>query len=151
MTTLCIRQTSRNWRVFYQVGRIINLNTEKMRELIRNIFNSLQCEISILLILCCMIVTTISFKSGGEWNDIAVASSILGGFLLLGLLIWITVKLIARKEVRAMSDRPRIVIESISRLMFLYWIYITMSLIFAIIWAAFVVWDGIRSVRQITY
>lgn len=98
-----------------------------------------------------MIVTTISFKSGGEWNDIAVASSILGGFLLLGLLIWITVKLIARKEVRAMSDRPRIVIESISRLMFLYWIYITVGPIFAIIWAAFVLWDGIRSVRQITY
>lgn len=121
-----------------------------MKELIRNIFNSLQCEIAILVIVCCMIVTNLTFKSYGEWNDIAVVSSILGGFVLFSLLIWATVKLITQKEVRAMSDKPRLVIESISRLLFLYWIYIVSGPIFAIIWAVFVLWDGIRSVRQIT-
>lgn len=121
-----------------------------MKELIRNIFNSLQCEIAILVIVCCMIVTNLSYKYNGEWNDIAVVSSILGGLILFSLIIWITVRLINKKEIRAMSDKPRLVIETISRLLFLYWIYITAGPVFAMIWAVFVLWDGIRSVRQIT-
>lgn len=120
-----------------------------MKVLIRNIFNSSLCEVSILVIVCCMIVTNLSFKSYGGWNDIAVVSSILGGFVLLSLLIWATVKLITKKEVRAMSDKSRIVIESISRLLFLFWIYITTGPIFTIIWAVFVICDGFRSIKQL--
>lgn len=124
---------------------------KKMRERIRNIFNSRQCELSILIIVCFMIATNLSFKSYGGWNDIAVVSSILGVLVLLSLITWATVKLITKKEVRAMSDKPRIVLESISRLLFLYWIYITVGTIFAIIWAMFILWDGFRSVKQLSY
>ena len=115
----------------------------------RNIFNSSQCEISILVIICCMIITNLSLKYRGEWNVIGVVATILGGVVLLGLIVWTALKLVGQKAVKEMSAKSRLTIEMISRLLFLFWIYITGGVIFAIIWAVFIIWDGIRSLSKL--
>lgn len=116
---------------------------------IRNIFNSKESEISILVIVCCMIATNLSIQRSGNWTDVAVIASIISGLILFFLLVWATIKLITRKQVKEMPRKPRLIVESLSRLLFLYWIYITMGLIPAIVWAAFVLWAGFTSVRQL--
>lgn len=118
-----------------------------MRNRLKNIFNSSVSEISMLVIVCCMITTNVSIKANGAWTDIAVGSSIVGGVVLFGLLIWATYKLIARKEVNEMPAKPRIVVETCSRILFGYWLYITAGLLFAMIWVAIMVWDSAISIR----
>lgn len=95
-----------------------------------------------------MIATNLTNSYYGNWTDVAVIASLLGGITLVSLLIWATVKLITHKEVKEMPPKSRLIIESISRLLFLYWIYITVGLIPAIVWAAFILWDGITSVKR---
>lgn len=119
-----------------------------MRDQIKSIFNSKECEISILIIVCCLIATNLTNSYYGNWTDVAVIASLLGGITLVFLLTWATVKLITHKEVKEMPRKNRLIIESISRLLFLYWIYITVGLIPAIVWAAFVLCDGIKSVKR---
>lgn len=120
-----------------------------MRNVIRNISNSSVCEISILVIISCLISFNLSIDYNGKWNTIAVISVISGAVVLFGLLTWATVMLITGKEVREMSLKPRIIIETVSSLLFLNWLYITAGAIAAIIWGMFVVWDVIRNIRQI--
>lgn len=120
-----------------------------MRNLIRNISNSSVCEISILVIISCLISFNLSIDYNGKWNTIAVISVISGAVVLFGLLTWATVMLITGKEVREMSLKPRIIIETVSSLLFLNWLYIAAGAIAAIIWGMFVVWDVIRNIRQI--
>ena len=95
-----------------------------------------------------MIATNITNSYYENWTDVAVIASLFGGITLVFLLIWATVKLINHKEVKEMPRKNRLVIESLSRLLFLYWIYITVGLIPAIVWAAFILWDGITSVKR---
>lgn len=119
-----------------------------MRNQIKNIFNSKESEISILIIVCCMIANNLANSYYGNRTHVAVIASLLGGITLVFILIWATVKLIANKEVMEMPRKCRLIIESISRLLFLYWIYITVGLIPAIVWAAFILCDGITSVKR---
>lgn len=119
-----------------------------MRNRIRNIFNSTECELSMLVIVCCMIMTNLSLKHYSEWTNIAVLATVIGGVALLGLLIWAALMLITKREVREMPIKSRLIIESICRLLFLYWIYIVSGPILAIVWATFILWDGIRSFKQ---
>ena len=95
-----------------------------------------------------MIANILANSYYGNRTHIAVIASLLGGITLVFILIWATVKLIAHKEVKEMPRKSRLIIESISRLLFLYWIYITVGLILAIVWAAFILWDGITSVKR---
>ncbi len=120
-----------------------------MRNQIRTIFNSATCELSILLIIGSMIVTKLSKDHHNGWNDLAVVASCIGVVVLVFLIVWITVKLITKAEAHEMPIKSRLVIESISRLLFLYWIFITFNLIPAIIWAVIILWDGFRSVKQV--
>lgn len=120
-----------------------------MKNQLKNIFNSPVCEISFFIIVCSMVVTNTSIKANEVWTDIAVASVLGGGIVLFGLLIWATYKLIARKEVKEMSPKPRLILESCSRLLLVYWIYITIGQLFALIWAVLIIWDGVRSIRAV--
>ncbi len=120
-----------------------------MNNQIRNIFNSLVCEVSIAIIIGCMIITSLSIEPNGELNGVALLSSIFGALVLLGLLTWAIIKLTSKREVKEMPIKSRIVIESISRLLFMYWLYITVGALPAIIWAVFILWDGIKSIRKI--
>lgn len=119
-----------------------------MKNQLKNIFNSYASEISMLVIVCCMIATNVSIKESGAWTDVAVVSTLVGGIVLSGLLIWATYQLIARKEVKEMPVKPRIIIESWSRILFVCWLYITVSPLFALIWVPFIIWDSVRSVRD---
>lgn len=116
---------------------------------IKNIFNSAVCEVSILLIVCCLIVLTLSIRHSGAWTNIAIVSCILGGIILVSLLAWATFSFIAKKEIREMPKKSRMIVECISRVAFLFWIYIAMGPLLAMIWAILIVWDGIRSFKQI--
>lgn len=119
-----------------------------MNNQIRNIFNSTASEVSILAIICCLISMSLSIESYGKWNIIAVVSTIIGALVLLWLLVWATIMLFSKKEVIEMPTKPRLIVESISRLLFLYWLYVTVGLLAAIIWWVLILWDGIRSIKE---
>lgn len=119
-----------------------------MRNQIKNVFNSAVSEVSILVIICCLIITALAMDPSGEWSSLAAGASIVGGVALVFLLSWATYKLITKKEVNEMPLKSRLIVETISRLLFMYWLYITLGLIPAIIWALFVIWDSVRSFRQ---
>lgn len=121
-----------------------------MRDQIKSIFNSKASELSILLIVCCMIVITLTKQQHGEWTGVAAAASLIGGIVLISLLAWATIMIITKKKVIEMPIKSRLIIESISRLLLLYWIYITMGLIAAAVWSVFILWDGVRSIREVT-
>jgi len=95
-----------------------------------------------------MIANNLANSYYGNRTHVAVIASLLGGITLVFILIWVTVKLIANKEVMEMPRKCRLIIESISRLLFIYWIYITVGLIPAIVWAAFILCDGITCVKR---
>lgn len=119
-----------------------------MRNQIHNVFNSAYSEISMFLIVCCMIATTVSNNvAGGVWTDLGVASGIVGAVILVALLVWATVMLATKRQVKEMAPRPRVVLESCSRLLLLYWLCIASSPVMALIFLPFILWDGIRSVR----
>ncbi len=119
-----------------------------MRNRIIRIFNSTASEVAILVIVCCLIVITLTNEAYGKWNDAAVIAALLAGVVLVSLLLWATIMLITKKEVKEMAPKPRIVIENVSRLLWLYWAFLVFNPIVALIWAAFIIWDGVRSVRQ---
>ncbi len=119
-----------------------------MRDRIIRIFNSTASEVAILVIVCCLIVITLTNEAYGKWNDAAVIAALLAGVVLVSLLLWATIMLITKKEVKEMAPKPRIVIENVSRLLWLYWAFLVFNPIVALIWAAFIIWDGVRSVRQ---
>ena len=122
-----------------------------MNNQIRNILNSTASEVSILAIICCLISMSLSIGPYGKWNIFAVVSTIIGAFILLGLLVWGTIMLFSEKEVREMPTKPRLIVESISRLLFLYWLYVTVGLLVAIIWGVLILWDGIISIKETAY
>lgn len=84
-----------------------------------------------------------------KWNIIAMGSTIIGTLILFCLLAWATIMLVSKKEVREMPTKHRLIVETISRLLFLYWLFITVGLIAAIIWGVVILWDGIRSIKEI--
>lgn len=112
-------------------------------------FNSTVSEVAMLVIVCCLVVTTLPDGFGGAWNNMAVIAGIVGAAVFVGLLIWATVKLAAQKEVREMPVKARVIIESVSRLLLLYWFYIVGGPIIAAVWAVFILWDGSRTVKQL--
>lgn len=120
-----------------------------MRNRIKNVFNSTVSEVAMLVIVCCLVVTTLPDGFGGAWNNMAVIAGIVGAAVFVGLLIWATVKLAAQKEVREMPVKARVIIESVSRLLLLYWFYIVGGPIIAAVWAVFILWDGSRTVKQL--
>ena len=122
-----------------------------MNSQIRNIFNSTASEVSILAIIGCLISMSLSIESYGNWNIITTVSTIIGFLILLCLLVWATTVLVSKKEVREMPTKPRLIVETISRLLFLYWLYISTGVTVAIIWSVLILWDGIRSIKKTAY
>lgn len=118
---------------------------------LKNIFNSYVAEISILVIICCMIATSIPMKYEGGWTGMAVAAALTGGAVTLALLIWATYMLISNKEAREMPAKSRLIVEACSSLLMMYWIYLVYSLTIALIWLPlflWVLWTDLRSTRQ---
>lgn len=92
---------------------------------------------------------SLSIEFYDKWNIFAVMSTIIGALILFGFLVWATIILLSKKEVREMPTKSRLIIETISRLLFLYWLYITAGLIVAIIWGVLILCAGIRSIKEI--
>ncbi len=127
---------------------VFKINYKIMVKRINNILNSLVSEIAMLIVVCCMVVISVSFKTHGLWTDTAVVSTVIGGIVLLAWMVWAAVVVAFRKNVRKMPLRSHIVLESASRILFLYWLYITGAPVIALILVPFIVWDGVRSVKQ---
>lgn len=114
---------------------------------IKMIGNSAITETTILIIIGCMCATTISLKVAGYWNDIAVVASLVGGVVLFALLIWATYILATKRVIKEMKQKPRVIIEIVSSLLFSYWLNITVSSIVALIWLFLFILGEIRSFR----
>ena len=114
---------------------------------LQNICNSPFCEISMLIITCGLFVSAL-FTHKND-TSVATASILIAGIALFSLLIWATIMLIRHKGVREMSTKPRVIVEICSSTMFLLWLCISSSYIFALIWSPFFIWNCIRSVKQV--
>ena len=100
-----------------------------------------------LLVVCCMIVTTVVLEVEQTWTDEAVTSTVVGTVVLAGLIIWAAYVLVKRRDVTPMPPKSRFAVEMFSRILFLYWIYLTSSLM-ALIWLPFAVWGSVRSAKE---
>lgn len=118
-----------------------------MRDRIKNLLNSAQCEIVMLLVVCCMIVTTVVLEVEQTWTAEAVTSTVVGTVVLAALLIWAVFVLATHRDVKAMPPTSRFAVEMFSRILFLFWIYLTSSLM-TLIWLPFVVWGSVRSAKE---
>lgn len=119
-----------------------------MRNQIKNVFNSYISELSMLVIVCCMVAINLSFSINGSWTSVGVAASIVSGIVLLFLLIWATYMIVKRRDVKEMPVKPRLIVENCSRILLIYWLYLTGGVVIALIWAAFIIWDGIKSIKE---
>lgn len=119
-----------------------------MRNRIKNVFNSAVSEFSMLAIVCCMVMIAVTMQSNGAWTYVAGSASLIGGIVLFGWLIWLIYVFVKNKTVKEMAMKPRFVVESCSRLLLLYWIYIVTSPILALIWLVLIVWDARRELTM---
>lgn len=113
---------------------------------LQNICNSPFCEISMLIITCGLFVSAL-FTHRNE-TSAATASTLIAAIALFSLLIWATIMLIKNKRIKEMSTKPRVIVEICSSTMFLLWLCISSSYIFALIWSPFFIWNCIRNVKQ---
>lgn len=117
---------------------------------IRHIFNSTASETSILLIICCMIATALPLKLHGQWTVSAVTATIAGAVVLAAWLGWVIYVTAAKKPVREMSAKPRLAMETCSRILSLFWIYIvTSSWIPVLPFAILFIWQEYSDIRNL--
>lgn len=114
---------------------------------IRSIITSTPGQVSLFIIICCMLVSTLSIKHNGGWDDTSTTSAIIGGATLLSILGWSAYKLITKSEIKKMPLIPHIIIWSISVILFIYWNYIAVGLLDCIIWGIITIWYGIRQFK----
>lgn len=113
---------------------------------IQHICNSPFCEISMFIITGGLFASAI-FTNENE-TSAATASTLIAAIALFSLLIWATIMLIKNNRIKEMSTKPRVIVEICSSTMFLLWLCISSSYIFALIWSPFFIWNCIRSVKQ---
>ncbi len=101
-----------------------------------------------LLIMCCLIVTDSALSLAGRWNAIAVGSCVAGGLILLGLVVRIVVALVKDKELKTMSAKPLIIVDTCNSLLFLYWLYSVAGAMVAVVWLILMLWTAIRRIRR---
>lgn len=117
---------------------------------LKNLFNSYVSEFAMFIIVCCMIGNALPLRLYAEWTDIAVASALTGGIVLFAWLIWATYILITKKNVKSMPLKYMLYIETCSRILMLYWVYlINESFIIVIPFALLFAWQEYRLIMDI--
>lgn len=117
---------------------------------LKNLFNSYVSEFAMFIIVCCMIGNALPLRLYAEWTDIAVASALIGGIVLFAWLIWGTYILISKKRVKSMSMKSMLIVETCSRILMLYWVYlINESFIIVIPFALLFAWQEYRLIMDI--
>lgn len=93
-----------------------------MSNQIKDLFNSLITVVSMFALSCCMVVNAFQMCLYDAWTPLAVASSLIGGIILLVWLIWATIMLAFRKQFSSMPDRYRKWLDGCSGILFIVWI-----------------------------
>ena len=109
-----------------------------MRNQIKNVFNSTISEISMLMIVLCLVLISLSVKMAG-----LAAGVILGGWLS-----WATYKLVTRKPVVEMDVKSRLIAESCSCFLIFCWLLLGSFPLAAVIWAPLFTYTLYRSFKE---
>ena len=121
-----------------------------MTNQLKNLFNSYVSEFAMLIIVCCMIGSTLPLRLYAEWTAIAVASALIGGIVLFAWLIWATYILISKKRVKGMSMKSMLIVETCSRILMLYWAYlVSESFLVVLPFALLFAWEEYRLIMDI--
>lgn len=97
------------------------------------LFNNAVSEISIFLIICCMLGYTIPLRLYGEWTMVAKIFTFAGAAILFAWITWIVYMFISKKQVNEMKPKWMLTVETLSRILLLTWLYVTSSSIAAVI------------------
>lgn len=98
-----------------------------MTHRIKNIFSDTVCEISMLLIVGCMIGYSLPLKLYSEWTDFAIVSVVAGTAMLAIFTGRIASVLLFGKQIKIMPPGMLIATEGVTRLLSLVWLYIVTS------------------------
>ncbi len=119
-----------------------------MRARIKTVFNSTFSEIALLVITCVLVTMGLAKNGMFVSSDMEIGVGIAAGILIFAWLAWCTYMIATGKPLREMPPRPRIVMESCTRLLLIFWVYLIGGAIMAAILAIFILWDGVRSLRD---
>lgn len=116
---------------------------------IKNLFNNSVSEYSMMAIVCCMLGNAVSLSFSKEWTASAVAFSLAGGIVLVSWLVWGCYVLISKKRLVEMRPRKRLIVETISYVLLLIWVYVVSeSILILIPWALLFGWYEYRSFKE---
>ena len=112
--------------------------------------NTAFSEVMIFFITCCLATMGAATKIANEFSQLALGAAIAGGTILFCWLAWMTYVLVTKKDVVEMEPKPRVALESCSRLLGLVWIFLTFSPVWCGLPFAFlIIWDGYKAIRQL--
>ena len=118
-----------------------------MRNQIKNVFNSTISEISMLMIVLCLVLISLSVKMGGV-PVVEVGAGLAAGVILVGWLSWATYKLATRKPVAEMDVKSRLIAESCSCFLIFCWLLLGSFPLAAVIWAPLFTYTLYRSFKE---
>lgn len=101
---------------------------------IKLIGNSAFSIIAILIISCSMCTTAWSLKYYSEWNNTAITATLIGGIVLFAWLIWAAYVFCKKCVVKELEPKSRIIVQMLSGVLFMCWLYIIASPVVALIW-----------------
>lgn len=108
---------------FIQITLLTDKTEYEMRNQIKNLSNSPYTMFSMLVLVVCLLLTTLPMKNGEGWTGIAVAGSLTGGVVLFAWLVWSVYVLCTQKTVKEMQPKPRFFIEALTYTLTLCWVY----------------------------
>lgn len=120
-----------------------------MKQRLRNICDSPICVLSLLVSLCCIIMSELATNFYGEGNHLASTSRFIGIAILCSLTVWIIFMLTTKRKAKEMSGRLLLILRSINQILFLCMIYLQWGVLDTVIWAGVLTFDEISRRRQI--
>ena len=89
---------------------VFKINCKIMGKRINNILNSLVSEIAMLIVVCCMVVISVSFKTHSLWTDTAVVSTVIAAKVVFAWIVWAAFGFAFNKKVMKKPIRYKIVL-----------------------------------------
>ena len=104
--------------------------------------------------LLCVLTILISLIMGKFLGRSNLYNFETGFYIIAGIstLVWIVCLMFVlwgNKDIKAMSKRPRILLETVCSALFLVWTLIALGPIETLIWLPFVIWNLFRSYKRI--
>lgn len=120
-----------------------------MRDKIKQICNSVVFESTLLLTVCLILATSLSVKYAGGWTPLSWGLAIGASCILFAGLVWGAHVYFTEKTVKQMQPIPMLLIETCSRVLILYWLYVVSTPRAVVIWAILFIMQEYKLIKDI--